>query len=715
MADISDSQREPMAQSARRAEVVGLCGLALQLMFFGVLLAVALWNGSQATFVAAFFALGGVIIWLAIVLIYHQEKLVYLEALEAEQIDRDREAIGAEAIFAEGRAGVDTLLVAKTRLEGMRKWLLPISTLLTSVYLIAMGIGLSRWYLTSPVGSLEWPELQNASASLAFVGGVAFLSFLFSRYAVGMARIGPMWRLMRAGGSYLTGNALTSALVAAMLGFAAYGNITPEQALAKIIPIAMCVIGAEFILNLILDVYRPRKAGEEDRPGFDSRLLGLISEPGGIARTIADAVNYQFGFEVSKTWFYQLLQRWAIVLVGAAALILFLMTAILIVEPGELAIVERFGEPIGLDVNNKTVATLEPGIHIKAPWPIDQAKRYPVENVQSILLGFGPWTRRNAPNVTGVPKLILWTNPIHGPGEELDFVMPVPPEVQAATRPGEILDGPAEAGDIPAVNLIRISLPVMYRIRDLYEYAFNYTSAETLIESSAYGEIARYVSSRDLDTMLAEGREKASEDLRKAIQKRCDALAVGVEIVFAGVQNIHPPQKTAQEFEAYLNARYEKGAAIAQAEGAVNRLLSEAAGSRERAERMGKAIGRVQDLIRNGAPAEKIAEARTEADRLFDAVLGGEAAKIVAIARADRWTRENAERGRSIRFLSSLPAYRVSPKLYRTRSIVEALTSALHDAHKYVIACEGDIYVRYDAKIEERVQLEDIDYNVPPG
>ncbi len=717
MTDTHDSQREPMAQSARRAEVVGLCGLGLQVAFFAILLAVALWNASQATFVTAFFVLGGVIIWLAIVLLYHQEKLVYLEALEAEQIGRDREAIGAEAIFTESRAGVDTLLVAKTRLEWMQKWLLPIAASLSSIYLIAMGVGLFQWYLTQPVGSVEWPELKNASASLAFVGGVAFLSFLFSRYAVGMARIGPMWRLMRAGGSFLTGNALASALVAGMLGFAAYGKTTPEQVLAKIIPIVMCVIGAEFILNLILDVYRPRKAGEVERPAFDSRLLGLISEPGGIARTIADAVNYQFGFEVSKTWFYQLLQRWAIVLAGAAVLILFLMTSLVIVEPDELAIVERFGEPLGLDVNEKKVATLGPGIHIKAPWPIDQARRYPVDHVHTILLGFGPWNRRNAPNVPDVPKLILWTNPIHGPGEELDFVMPVPPEVQeiAVTQPGEALEEVVEGGDIPAVNLIRVSLPVMYRIRDLYQYAFHYTSPETLIESAAYGELVRYVSSRDLDTMLAEGREVASEALRKAIQRRCDALGVGVEIVFSGIQNIHPPQKTAKEFEAYLNARYEKGASIARAEGAVNGLLSRAAGSRARAERMGKAIDRVQDLIRNGASTEKIAEARVEADRVFAERLGGQAAKIVAIARADRWTRENAERGRSLEFLSALPAHQVSPKLYRTRRIVEALTGALRGARKYVFARDGEVYVRYDARIEERVQLEDIDYNVPPG
>ena len=37
--------------------------------------------------------------------------------------------------------------------------------------------------------------------------------------------------------------------------------------------------------------------------------LQSIAEPGRIGSSIADALNYQFGFEVSKTWFYQLLSR----------------------------------------------------------------------------------------------------------------------------------------------------------------------------------------------------------------------------------------------------------------------------------------------------------------------------------------------------------------------------------------------------------------------
>jgi hypothetical protein len=45
------------------------------------------------------------------------------------------------------------------------------------------------------------------------------------------------------------------------------------------IPWVMIVLGAEILLNTILDIYRPRVAGQYAQAAFDSRLLGLVNEP----------------------------------------------------------------------------------------------------------------------------------------------------------------------------------------------------------------------------------------------------------------------------------------------------------------------------------------------------------------------------------------------------------------------------------------------------
>ncbi len=71
----------------------------------------------------------------------------------------------------------------------------------------------------------------------------------------------------------------------------------------------MILLGLEIALNLVMDIYRPRLNGQYSRSAFDSRLLGIINEPGGILRSAADALDYQFGFQVSQTWFYKLLEQ----------------------------------------------------------------------------------------------------------------------------------------------------------------------------------------------------------------------------------------------------------------------------------------------------------------------------------------------------------------------------------------------------------------------
>jgi Cation/multidrug efflux pump len=117
------------------------------------------------------------------------------------------------------------------------------------------------------------------------------------------------------------------------------------DAVAHAVPIFTIIIGAETLLNVVLDVYRPRKPGEDPRPGFDSRLLGLLAAPDRIAENIGEALNYQFGVEVSRTWFYLLLKRWWPGLIAVALLVAWGMTSLVVVEPHQRAMVLTFDKP----------------------------------------------------------------------------------------------------------------------------------------------------------------------------------------------------------------------------------------------------------------------------------------------------------------------------------------------------------------------------------
>ena len=49
--------------------------------------------------------------------------------------------------------------------------------------------------------------------------------------------------------------------------------------------------------------------GRITRALYDSRLVGVLAQPEGLVATAAQTLDYQFGFKVSETWFYQFLQR----------------------------------------------------------------------------------------------------------------------------------------------------------------------------------------------------------------------------------------------------------------------------------------------------------------------------------------------------------------------------------------------------------------------
>ena len=71
---------------------------------------------------------------------------------------------------------------------------------------------------------------------------------------------------------------------------------------ARVIFWIFAVLGVEFITNFIIEFYRPRTM-REARPIFESRLLALFTEPGGVMRNIASALDYQFGFQVPEPGF----------------------------------------------------------------------------------------------------------------------------------------------------------------------------------------------------------------------------------------------------------------------------------------------------------------------------------------------------------------------------------------------------------------------------
>jgi regulator of protease activity HflC (stomatin/prohibitin superfamily) len=303
----------------------------------------------------------------------------------------------------------------------------------------------------------------------------------------------------------------------------------------------LALTAIETLINLILEMYRPRVKGKVERPLYDSRLVGLLGQPEGLITTAAQALDYQFGFKVSETWFYRFFEQALGWLLLAQLAALLLSTDVVFIESGEQGLLERFGKPVA----GRTL--LGPGAHLKWPWPIDRVYRFRTEQIQSFDVGFthDP-ARENDP-------VVLWTVP-HT--KEENFL------VANREQTSEQTTNKVTGKRTPPVSLLTVSIPVQYQITNLIAWAYNNEDAPALLQDLATREVVRYLTSADLTEIMSEGRQATAQALVDRIQGAADQHQMGARIVFVGLQDIHPPVKVAPDFQKVVSATHTKQAKI---------------------------------------------------------------------------------------------------------------------------------------------------------
>jgi len=510
-----------------------------------------------------------VIIWLVLLLQFRQRRLAQEEQLEGEQYERLK-AEGKDTSVFEGKTTEESMHLAVRRLAWLERFLIPIFAIIYAVYMLAIGYWLFYRVNRAEVNPLAADKTLQISA--AYLAGLAVLSFLFSRYAVGMSRQSA-WRPLRAGGSYLLSNVLGCVVLAGMIiGIQLFdpaknGGIW-DKWVAYALSILMMVIGAETVMNLVLDVYRPRIKGRYRRASFESRLLGLLSEPEGIFKTAAHALDYQFGFKVSDTWFFKLLQRAIVPLVVVMAAILYLMTCLAIVPAGNKAVLERFGNPLNIET------PLEPGLHLKLPWPVDAVRVFPTEQLQSISIGFEH-------SASAERKPVIWT--AQHWENEYPFLVALKSEGRMAdAKDAEIQEESAARKRI--FDMLVVALVVQYHIDNIQDYGYGtercYQSPDEFLKAMCYQETMRFAASSDLQSLMGPGWQETTRLLQKRFQQRADDYKLGIQIAFVGLESVHPPweQGVGESFEQVVAALQTKQAKVLTAHGESNAILSEARG-----------------------------------------------------------------------------------------------------------------------------------------
>lgn len=691
----------------QRATGVAASGLFAQLAIALLLLVFGKATGDSTMVVASSWAFSGLVVWIGLVLVFYQHRLERLESLELDA--------GAR-LDEQGRLfTADEARVARKRLALMHSVLMPVLSVVYAALLIGFGWAVLWWFDKEGDPKADVGVFVTSAAlgwQLAVTFGTALLSFIFSRFLSGMAVQGA-WSNLRGGAAVMVGNAL----VALAVGIGSVFEILKEsgqsnavlRGIAQGIAIFMFAVAAETLLNFLLNLYRPRRAGETPRPAFDSRLLSLLAAPDSLVRSINEAVNYQFGFDITSSWGYQLLLRNFIRLLAVGFIVTLGLTSLVVVQPQEQGLKLRFGAPLG--------GVYSGGPMFKLPWPIDTAVVRDVNRVRDLPLGIiRPYSNRD---------VIVWGEETAEITQQTNIFLVAASGLgasqSAAIAPGESADT-ARGAATDQFAVVEADIILQYRVRDrelekFLEFSNDVKSRrseldmrERALKSIALREVTRALSRRTLSEVLTPPIDAPLVDaLANDIQLAFDALDCGVEVVGLSIPRLCPPGKEGGKFEELSIARQNGRRQLEDAQSTVNTTMSLIVGDVARADEVLKGIDELMRLeaeARIGSTdAQRVAQEKADALRatleqmLLDS--RAQAASVISRARAMRWNALMDAQAIAEEVTGQVPAWNANPELYRTRRTMDALAQALAGVRvKYMLMPDPN-RVRLDIEMQE--------------
>jgi membrane protease subunit HflK len=618
----------------------GLLNLLMLLMVGSAAFAVARLTQSLAgQLTATFMAIGAMVAAVS----WFQMRLQEREDLERLELDELAKSKSGSSLF-EGKDA--ELFPAQRSREQFERFFVPGFTVLLFIIEAVGAWMLWQWLnRASTVADVRQPAI-----ALALFGLFALVLFLFGKFSATIARLGNHRLLRPSAGWVLLSAYLCFVGTLGIIGVETDGSresgfFKADLFVARGLAVLLGLVALETLVNLILEIYRPRVKGKVARPLYESRLVGLLGQPEGLITTAAQALDYQFGFKVSETWFYRFFEKalgWLLLLqIG----VLLASTCVVFIEPGEQGLLEHFGRP----VEGRTV--LNPGAHVKWPWPIDRVYRYQTEQIQSFNVGYTP------DHSFEYQPALLWT--MAHPNEE-NFLV--------ANREQAASTNSVSGRRPPPVSLLTVSIPVHFQITNLLAWAYNTESPTNLLQGISTREAVRYFVGADLNDVMSSDRLEAAETLRTRIQAKADEHQLGARILFVGLQDIHPPVKVAPDYEKVVGARHKKQAAILTA----------------RAEAVGT-----------------------------NALAQAQATNLINVALSERVNREINASSQAALFTNQIPAFEAAPSVYMQRAYLQAFARATAKARKYVLLTTNTENV-FVMDLQDKIRADLLDLSVTP-
>ncbi len=463
--------------------------------------------------------------------------------------------------------------------------------------------------------------LPDSPPVAGFLAGRAFVVFLLHRVLLAISHR-PEGEPVRAPAIWLGLTALAACFGAGIVLADSWADTALTGPALLTGSIVAALLATEALLTGVTGFYKSHTARARLRA---SRLGTLLCDPSVWAHSLAGALDYQFGYRISETTLYRTARRLVLPLLVLQLLLLLFSHCLVILEPHEAAVIEVMGRPA-------TDRILQSGYHLVLPPPWHRIRRYPINRIQTLQVGFDHHDDHNHHQ-----DVKLWSEEHHD--DEHDFLV----AAHGIDRERDLF-APDAAGHVP-VTLLSISLNMEVQITNLVHYMTAYRDPAKLLRQSAARLLMLEAGNADVFDLMGPGQQALAERMKRRLEDTVRELNLGLEIRAVNLLGIHPPVAVAGAYEMVIGADEMYEAAILE-------------GNSYRIRRLPAANAEAYEH-RQSAAAERDARMTTAA---------AEAALFVS--RAD--------------------AARIAPLVYPMRTFLDLMEARLPHTTRHLIAAPAD-------------------------
>ncbi len=131
-------------------------------------------------------------------------------------------------------------------------------------------------------------------------------------------------------------------------------------------------------------------------------------------------------------------------------------------------------------------------------------------------------------------------------------------------------------------NIVKVQVAVQYRIGDLERYLFNVADPEATLRQATESAVRAVIGKSKLDLVLTEGRSAIADGQQVLIQRTLEDYQSGFLVVGVEMQSAQPPEQVKASFDDVTTAREDRQRLINEAEAYRNDVLPRARGEAAR-------------------------------------------------------------------------------------------------------------------------------------